>query len=344
MSNTCILVTGGLGFVGSITVVELLKEGYNIVVVDDLSNSSKKIIPRLFKVSGVSEDRLKIYLNDVRDKDALEKIFTENRISGVIHFAAFKSVSESVSKPIEYYNNNLISTFVLIEVMKKHNVFKLVFSSSSTVYAGHSSDIVPFTEDLPLIFSKSPYGNTKVFTEQILQDLFTSDNRWHICLLRYFNPVGAHPSGELGEDPLGIPTNLLPCVAQVASGRLEKLYVYGNDYPTPDKTAIRDYVHVVDVALGHIAALKKLNESPAVYIYNLGKGKGCSVLEVLNAFQKATGQKIPFEYKPRRPGDVAVSWANVSKAEKELKWKALYSLEDMCSHMWKFQTQNPQGY
>jgi len=337
-----LLVTGGMGFIGSITCVELLKKGYKVVIVDNLINSSKKVLPRILEVAGASEDKVKFYELDICNQPGLEKVLEENNVSGVIHFAGLKAVGESVSKPLEYYENNIVGTLSLIKAMKKFNLFSMVFSSSSTVY-GKAKDL-PLKETSPLSLANCPYGNTKLFIEQILRDLVVVDKNWRICLLRYFNPVGAHPSGRLGEDPLGTPNNLMPYIAQVAVGRLPHLNIFGKDYPTRDGTAVRDYIHVVDVALGHIAALEKLKNGAGCYTYNLGTGSGTTVLELVNTFQKATGIKIPHEYKERRAGDVVECWADVSNAENELKWKAHKTIEDICRDMWKWQSMNPNGY
>eukprot|EP01120_Amphizonella_sp_Union-15-10_P006560 TRINITY_DN2123_c0_g2_i1.p1 TRINITY_DN2123_c0_g2~~TRINITY_DN2123_c0_g2_i1.p1 ORF type:complete len:353 (-),score=64.82 TRINITY_DN2123_c0_g2_i1:52-1077(-) len=338
-----LLVTGGLGFIGSITCVELLKKNYDVVILDNLANSKPQVLPRIKEVAEVSSaEKIKFYKGDICKEEDLEKVFVENKISGVIHFAGYKAVGESVEKPLEYYENNIFGTVLLLKMMRKHNVFSIVFSSSSTVYGAF--DNPPFKESSEVSITKCPYGNTKLFIEQILKDLGASDPRWRICMLRYFNPVGAHPSGKLGEDPLGIPTNLMPYIAQVAVGKLPKLNIFGKDYPTTDGTAIRDYIHVVDVAIGHVAAVEKINKDPGVFVYNLATGQGTSVLEVVQTFQKATGVKIEYEFKDRRAGDVVSTYADCSLAEKELKWKAVKTLEDMCRDMWNFQSKNPNGY
>ncbi len=333
-----VLVTGGAGFIGSHTVVELLNAGYDVVVIDNLSNSSREAIARVEKITG-----RKVYFheNDVRDRAALELIFTSYDIDWVIHFAGLKAVGESVEKPVEYYDNNLISTLVLIETMKKFGVKKIVFSSSATVYGDPAE--LPLKETSKMNPTTNPYGATKVMQENILKDLYTSDGEWTVALLRYFNPVGAHESGLIGEDPKGIPNNLMPYVAQVASGKLKEIGVFGNDYPTPDGTGVRDYIHVVDLARGHVAAIEKL-KSAGVYIYNLGTGNGYSVLDMIKAFSKACGKDLPYVIKPRRAGDIATCYASAEKAERELGWRAQYDLEKMCIDQWNWQKNNPNGY
>ena len=332
-----VLVTGGAGFIGSHTVVELLDAGYEVVVVDNLSNASEESMRRVKEITGKSFD---FYVADVRDRAKLEEIFSAHNIDWVIHFAGLKAVGESVQKPVLYYDNNLISTLVLLETMEKFGVRNFVFSSSATVYG--EPERLPLDEDCRLM-TTNPYGTTKLMQEQMLKDLYRADNRWNIALLRYFNPVGAHPSGRIGEDPKGIPNNLMPYVAQVASGKLQKIGVFGNDYPTPDGTGVRDYIHVVDLARGHVAAIAKLRE-PGVHIYNLGTGNGYSVLDMIHAFEKACGKKLPYEIKPRRAGDVPACYASSKKAEEELGWKAQYDLEDMCRDQWNWQKNNPNGY
>ena len=332
-----VLVTGGAGFIGSHTVVELLDAGYEVVVVDNLSNASEESIRRVKEITGKSFD---FYVADVRDRAKLEEIFSAHNVDWVIHFAGLKAVGESVQKPVLYYDNNLISTLVLLETMEKFGVRNFVFSSSATVYG--EPERLPLDEDCRLM-TTNPYGTTKLMQEQMLKDLYRADNRWNIALLRYFNPVGAHPSGRIGEDPKGIPNNLMPYVAQVASGKLQKIGVFGNDYPTPDGTGVRDYIHVVDLARGHVAAIAKLRE-PGVHIYNLGTGNGYSVLDMIHAFEKACGKKLPYEIKPRRAGDVPACYASSKKAEEELGWKAQYDLEDMCRDQWNWQKNNPNGY
>ena len=332
-----VLVTGGAGYIGSHTVVELLNAGFEVVVVDNLSNASEESLRRVKELTG---KQFPFYPYDVRDREKLEKIFTAHKIDWVIHFAGLKAVGESVQKPILYYDNNLVSTLVLLETMQKYNVKQLVFSSSATVYG--EPERLPLDEECRLS-TTNPYGTTKLMQERILNDLYRSDNSWNIALLRYFNPVGAHPSGRIGEDPKGIPNNLMPYVAQVASGKLQKIGVFGNDYPTPDGTGVRDYIHVVDLARGHVAAIEKLHE-PGVHTYNLGTGKGYSVLDMVHAFEKACGKKLPYEIKPRRAGDVPACYASSAKAERELGWKAQYDLEDMCRDQWNWQKNNPFGY
>lgn len=333
-----ILVTGGAGFIGSHTCVELLESGYKVTVIDNLSNSSQKSLNRVQKISSRS---LTFHQIDLLDQPSLEHVFSSNSFDAVIHFAGLKAVGESVQKPLDYYQNNLTGTINLLQAMTRHKIKNLVFSSSATVYG--LSDQVPFTEDSPLS-ATNPYARTKLFIEHILTDLQISHPSWNIIILRYFNPIGAHPSGLIGEDPHGIPNNLLPFISQVAVGKLDKLTVFGNDYPAPDGTGIRDYIHVVDLAIGHVKALEKLYTSPGLAVYNLGTGKGSSVLEVISAFEKASGKTIPYQFAPRRAGDVAISFADCSKAQKELGWKATKTLEDMCTDTWRWQSQNPQGY
>ena len=333
-----VLVTGGAGYIGSHTVVELLQAGYEVVVIDNLDNSSKESINRIEQITG---KKVAFYEKDVRDKEALKAIFKAHAIEWVIHFAGLKAVGESVRMPIEYYNNNLVSTLTLVEVMKEFGVKKFVFSSSATVYGDPES--LPLTEESKTGGTTNPYGTSKLIQEQILQDLYISDHEWTIALLRYFNPVGAHESGLIGEDPKGIPNNLMPYVAQVASGKLQKIGVFGNDYPTPDGTGVRDYIHVVDLAKGHLAAIEKL-EKAGVHIYNLGTGNGYSVLDMIHAFSKACGKDLPYEIKARRAGDIAACYASSAKAEKELGWKAIYDLEKMCIDQWNWQKNNPNGY
>ena len=331
------LVTGGAGYIGSHTVVELLNAGCEVVVVDNLSNANEESLRRVKEITGKD---LAFYPYDVRDRAKLTEVFSAHSFDWVIHFAGLKAVGESVQKPVLYYDNNLISTLVLLETMEQFGVRNLVFSSSATVYG--EPERLPLDEDCRLS-TTNPYGTTKLMQEQMLKDLYRADNRWNIALLRYFNPVGAHPSGRIGEDPKGIPNNLMPYVAQVASGKLQKIGVFGNDYPTPDGTGVRDYIHVVDLARGHVAAIQKLSE-PGVHIYNLGTGKGYSVLDMVHAFEKACGKKLPYEIKPRRAGDVPACYATSAKAERELGWKAQYDLEDMCRDQWNWQKNNPNGY
>lgn len=335
-----ILVTGGAGYIGSHTCLRLLEEGYDVIVLDNLINSSEE---SLFRVQEISGKKIKFYMTSILDKDNLDAVFAHENIEAVIHFAGLKAVGESVEKPLEYYHNNISGTLVLLEIMKKYNCKNMVFSSSATVYGNPA--FVPITEDCPLSNPTNPYGRTKAMLEQILTDLHTSDNGWNIMLLRYFNPIGAHESGLIGEDPKGIPNNLLPYITQVAVGRLKTLGVFGNDYDTPDGTCIRDYIHVVDLANGHIKALEKiLNCDPEVRIYNLGTGRGYSVMEVINAFEQANNIKINYEIKDRRPGDIPVCYADPAKALKELNWKAERSIIDMCKDAWNWQSKNPEGY
>jgi len=333
-----LLITGGAGYIGSHTCVELLQAGYELVVVDNLSNSSEEALVRVQELTGKPIEFHKV---DLLDRPALEKVFSGAAIDGVIHFAGLKSPSESVSQPLRYFHNNVTGSLILFEVMQEHHVKNLVFSSSCTVYG--SPRTVPVTEDFPLGVI-NPYGRTKLMIEEILRDLHTADESWNVALLRYFNPVGAHPSGRIGEDPGGIPNNLLPYLAQVAVGRLPELYVFGNDYPTPDGTCIRDYIHVVDLAQGHLKALGKLNTNPGVVTYNLGTGRGYSVLEVLAAFEKACGKKIPTKISRRRPGDAPISYADPSKAKRELGWEAKHGIDEMCADVWRWQSKNPYGY
>lgn len=333
-----ILVTGGAGYIGSHTCVELLNAGYDIVVVDNFSNSKPESLKRVQEITGKT---LKFYEVDILNKEALEKVFEENNIEAVIHFAGLKAVGESVQIPLKYYHNNITGTLVLCEVMEKYGVNKIVFSSSATVYG--MNNISPLTEDLPLS-TTNPYGSTKLMIEQILRDVFVSNNNWSISLLRYFNPIGAHESGRIGEDPNGIPNNLMPYITQVAVGKREKLSVFGDDYDTHDGTGVRDYIHVVDLAKGHLKALEKVMNSVGVEAYNLGTGTGYSVLDVVNAFAKATGEKIPYVITERRSGDIATCYAEPTKAFKELGWKVEKNLEDMCRDSWNWQKNNPKGY
>ena len=334
-----ILVTGGARYIGSHTCVELLEAGYGVVVVDNLYNSSEKSIERIREITGKD---LTFYNVDILDYDALDKIFSDEKVDCVIHFAGLKAVGESVSKPLEYYQNNIAGTLVLCDVMRKHGVKNIIFSSSATVYGDPA--FIPITEKCPKGTPTNPYGWTKHMIEQILTDFHTADAEWNVILLRYFNPIGAHKSGLIGEDPKGIPNNLLPYVAQVAIGKLECLGVFGNDYDTPDGTGVRDYIHVVDLALGHVKAIDKIKENPGVKIYNLGTGKGYSVLDVVKAFEKACGHEIPYAIKPRRPGDIATCYADASLAKEELGWKAQYGIDEMCADSWRWQSMNPNGY
>ncbi len=333
-----ILVTGGAGYIGSHTCVELLQAGHQVVVVDNLCNSKEEALRRVQALAGRP---LAFYRVDLRDRQGLEAVFAAERVDAVIHFAGLKAVGESVALPLMYYHNNITGTVVLCQVMAEHGVKTLVFSSSATVYGEPA--FVPIPEDAPLA-PTNPYGRTKYFIEEILRDLYRADPEWRISLLRYFNPVGAHPSGQIGEDPNDIPNNLMPYVAQVAVGKLPELRVFGNDYPTPDGTGIRDYIHVVDLAKGHLAALNKLAEKPGVITHNLGTGRGYSVLEVVRTFEQASGRKIPFRIVGRRPGDVAVSYADPTRAREELGWVAQRDLFDMCADTWRWQSNNPRGY
>lgn len=332
-----ILVTGGAGYIGTHTEVELLNRGYNVIAFDNMVNSCEESIKRVEKITG---KKIKFYNADMRDAAAMEKIFSENKIDSVIHFAGLKAVGESVRKPLEYYDNNIYGTLVLLETMQKFGVKKIVFSSSATVYG--TPERLPLDEDCALS-TTNPYGSTKLMLENIMKDLYTADNSCDIILLRYFNPVGAHESGLIGEDPKGIPNNLTPYIAQVASGKLKEINVFGNDYDTPDGTGVRDYIHVVDLALGHVKAIEKINEA-GVHIYNLGTGNGYSVLDVIKAFEKACGKKLPYKICPRRPGDIAACYAKVDKAKRELDWVAERGIDEMCASLWKWQTMNPDGY
>jgi UDP-glucose 4-epimerase len=333
-----ILVTGGAGYIGSHTCVELLNAGYEIVIIDNYINSKPEALKRIEEISGKG---FKFYEVDLLNKEALEEVFASNAIEAVIHFAGLKAVGESVSIPIRYYHNNITGTLILCEVMQKYNVKKMVFSSSATVYG--MNNLSPLTEDLPLS-TTNPYGSTKLMIENILRDVYVSDNSWNIALLRYFNPIGAHESGRIGEDPNGIPNNLMPFITQVAVGKREKLSIFGSDYDTHDGTGVRDYIHVVDLAKGHLKALEKIMNSTGVEAYNLGTGTGYSVLDVVKNFEKATGQNIPYVIADRRPGDISTCYADPAKALEELGWKAEKSLEDMCRDSWRWQSNNPNGY
>ena len=335
-----ILVSGGAGYIGSHTCVELLAAGYDIVVADNFYNSCPKAVERVKQISGKD---FRFYEADMTKAEDVEKVFAENPdIDSVIHFAAYKAVGESVAKPLEYYTDNLTSTLVLLAAMRKHGVHNFVFSSSATVYGDPAS--VPINESFPVGGATNPYGATKVTNEQILTDCCKADPELNVALLRYFNPIGAHKSGLIGEDPNGIPNNLVPYIAKVAVGKLEKVHVYGNDYPTPDGTGVRDYIHVVDLARGHVAAIKKLEEKTGLFICNLGTGKGYSVLDVIHAFSKACGRELPYVIDPRRPGDIAECWADPSKAKRELGWVAEYGIDEMCADSWNWQKNNPDGY
>ena len=331
-----ILVTGGAGFIGSHTAVELLNSGKDIVIIDDFSNSKPTAIEAIKQITGRN---FNFYEMNYLDKVALEKVFKENKIEAVLNFAGFKAVGESVEKPIEYYINNVFGALVLLDTMKKFGVKKFIFSSSATVYG--EPEKIPITEDCKTGGTTNPYGTTKLFIEQILKDIYISDNTWDIAILRYFNPVGAHESGLIGEEPKGRPNNLMPYVARVAAGILPELSIYGNDYPTPDGTGVRDYIHVVDLAKGHLKALEKLEkEKFGLYIYNLGTGNGCSVLDMVKAFEKVTAKKVPYKIIPRRAGDIAICYADPSKAKKELGWMAEKTIEDMCKDSWNYIEKN----
>lgn len=334
-----ILVTGGAGYIGSHTCVELLNEGYDVVVVDNLYNSSEKALERVEQITG---KKVTFYKADLLDKEALNEIFDRESIDSVIHFAGLKAVGESVAKPLEYYHNNMTGTFNLCDVMRNHGVKNIVFSSSATVYGDPA--FIPITEECPKGKITNPYGQTKGMLEQVLTDLNVADPEWNVVLLRYFNPIGAHESGLIGEDPKGIPNNLVPYIAQVAVGKLASLGVFGDDYDTPDGTGVRDYIHVVDLAKGHVKAIEKLKAKEGVSIYNLGTGNGYSVLQVLHAFEKACGKTLPYTIKPRRAGDIATCYADPSKAAKELGWKAEKGIEEMCADSWRWQSNNPNGY
>ncbi len=333
-----ILVTGGAGYIGSHSCVELLNAGYELIVVDNFSNSKPESLERIKEITGKD---IKFYEVDLLDRSGLEDVFVNNDIEAVIHFAGLKAVGESVSIPLHYYHNNITGTLILCEVMSKYGVKNLVFSSSATVYG--MPERVPITEDFPLS-ATNPYGRTKLMIEEILRDLYVADNSWSIALLRYFNPIGAHESGTIGEDPNGIPNNLMPFITQVAIGKLQELQVFGNDYPTVDGTGVRDYIHVVDLANGHLKALEKIMSSNGVEAYNLGTGTGYSVLEIVAAFEKASEREVPYQIVARRPGDVAICYADPSKAKNELGWTAERGIEDMCQDSWKWQEQNPNGF
>lgn len=334
-----ILVTGGAGYIGSHTVIELQNAGYDVVVMDNLSNSSEVALERVQEITGKP---LTFYKADILDREATEEIFSKEKIEAVIHFAGLKAVGESVQKPWEYYNNNITGTLILLDVMRKHNVKNIIFSSSATVYG--EPEKVPVTEETPKGSCTNPYGWTKSMLEQILTDIQKADPSWNVILLRYFNPIGAHKSGKIGENPNGIPNNLMPYITQVAVGKLPKLGVFGNDYPTPDGTCIRDYIHVLDLATGHVKALERLKKNAGLDVYNLGTGIGYSVMDVIHNFEAATGITIPFEFKPRRAGDIPVNYSNADKAWKELGWKAQYGIKEMCEDSWRWQSSNPNGY
>lgn len=334
-----ILVTGGAGYIGSHTVVELLKANKEVVVLDNLSNSSKKSLDRVEQITG---KKVTFYEADILDRDALEMIFSKEKIESCIHFAGLKAVGESCEKPWEYYYNNVSGTLILLDVMRKHGVKNIIFSSSSTVYG--TPEVIPVTEECPKGEITNPYGQTKSMLEQILMDIQKADPEWNVILLRYFNPIGAHESGMIGENPNGIPNNLMPYITQVAIGKLERLGVFGDDYDTPDGTGVRDYIHVVDLAIGHVKALKKIEEKAGLCIYNLGTGTGYSVLEIVKNFEEASGKEIPYAIKPRRAGDIAMNYADASKAKKELGWVAERGIKEMCADSWRWQSQNPNGY
>ncbi len=334
-----ILVTGGAGFIGSHTCVELLNAGYEVVVLDNLCNSSEKALERVKELTGKD---LKFYKGDILDRDILKKVFSENKIESCIHFAGLKAVGESVEKPWEYYENNIAGTLTLVDEMRKNGCKNIIFSSSATVY-GNPAEI-PITENCPKGQCTNPYGWTKSMLEQILSDIQKADNEWNVVLLRYFNPIGAHPSGRIGDNPNGIPNNLMPYITQVAVGKLKELGVFGNDYDTPDGTGVRDYIHVVDLALGHVAALKKIEEKAGLKIYNLGTGVGYSVLDIVKNFEEANGIKIPYQIKPRRAGDVATCYSDATLAKEELGWTAKYGIKEMCADSWRWQKNNPNGF
>ena len=334
-----ILVTCGAGYIGSHTVVELQNAGYEVVVLDNLSNSSEKSLQRVEAITG---KHVPFYKADILDRDALNEVFKKEKIDSCIHFAGLKAVGESVAKPWEYYENNIAGTLTLVDVMRKAGVKNIIFSSSATVYGDPA--FIPITEECPKGQCTNPYGWTKSMLEQILSDIQKADPEWNVVLLRYFNPIGAHKSGTIGENPNGIPNNLMPYITQVAVGKLKELNVFGNDYDTPDGTGVRDYIHVVDLAKGHVKALKKIEDNSGLNIYNLGTGKGYSVLDIVKNFEAATGVKIPYVIKPRRAGDIATCYCDASKAEKELGWKAENGIREMCEDSWRWQSNNPQGY
>ncbi len=334
-----ILVTGGTGFIGSHTVVELQEAGYDVVVLDNLSNSSEKSLERVEKITG---KKVPFYKADILDREALEEIFTKEEVDAVIHFAGLKAVGESVQKPWEYYENNIAGTLTLVDVMRKHGVKNMIFSSSATVYG--SPAFIPITEECPKGQCTNPYGWTKSMLEQMLSDIQKADQEWNIILLRYFNPIGAHKSGTIGENPNGIPNNLMPYITQVAVGKLKELGIFGDDYDTHDGTGVRDYIHVVDLARGHVKALKKIEEKAGLKIYNLGTGTGYSVLDMVKNFEAANGVKIPYAIKPRRAGDIATCYADPAKAREELGWVAEFGIREMCEDAWRWQKNNPNGY
>ena len=334
-----ILVTGGAGYIGSHTCVELLQAGYEVVVLDNLSNASEKSLDRVRAITGKD---VTFYKGDILDRDLLNQIMDRETITCCIHFAGLKAVGESVEKPWEYYNNNIAGTLILVDVMRQHGVKNIIFSSSATVYGNPA--VIPITEECPKGQCTNPYGWTKSMLEQILTDMQKADPEWNVILLRYFNPIGAHPSGTMGENPNGIPNNLMPYITQVAVGKLKELGVFGNDYDTPDGTGVRDYIHVVDLAIGHVKALKKIEEKAGLCIYNLGTGVGYSVLDIVKNFEEATGVEIPYVIKPRRAGDIATCYADATKAKEELGWTAQYGIKEMCADSWRWQKNNPNGY
>ncbi|EFI70852.1 MULTISPECIES: UDP-glucose 4-epimerase GalE [Segatella] len=334
-----ILLTGGAGYIGSHTIIELDKAGHSVVVVDNLVNSNPESLRRVAKIIG---KEIPFYEVDVRDKDALSKMFDENKFDAVIHFAGLKAVGESVAKPLEYYHNNMTGTFILLEVMRQHNCKNIIFSSSATVYGDPA--IIPITEECPKGHCTNPYGQTKSMLEEVLMDVQKADLEWNVVLLRYFNPIGAHQSGMIGENPNGIPNNLMPYITQTAVGIRKELGIFGNDYDTHDGTGVRDYIHVCDLASGHVAALIAIKKNCGLAIYNLGTGHGYSVLDVVKAFEKVNGVKVPYSFKPRRPGDIATCYCNPAKAKVELGWEARYGIEEMCRDSWNWQKMNPNGY
>ncbi len=334
-----ILVTGGAGFIGSHTIIELLAAGHNVVALDNLCNSSRKSIDRVEQISG---RHIPFYEADIRDRRALDKVLSKNKIDCCIHFAGLKAVGESVAKPFEYYENNISGTLVLIDALRSHGCKNIIFSSSATVYGNPA--IIPITEECPKGRCTNPYGQTKSMLEEILADIQKADSEWNVVLLRYFNPIGAHKSGLIGEDPNGIPNNLMPYITQVAVGKRTELGIFGNDYDTPDGTGVRDYIHVVDLARGHVSALKAISANCGLAIYNLGTGYGYSVLDVVKAFEKANGVPVPYSIKPRRPGDISTCYSDPAKAERELGWRAEFGLEEMCRDSWNWQKNNPDGY
>ncbi|MCU6377719.1 UDP-glucose 4-epimerase GalE [Morganella morganii] len=334
-----ILVTGGMGYIGSHTCVQLMNAGMTPVIVDNLCNANAKVLARITAITGKEPV---FYQGDIRDEAFLDSVFAKHRIDAVIHFAGLKAVGESVEKPVEYYDNNINGTLVLLRSMKRAQVKRIIFSSSATVYGDPAC--VPITEESSIGNTTNPYGTSKYMVERILNDVLIADNDWSVSLLRYFNPVGAHPTGTMGEDPKGIPNNLTPYITQVAIGRREKVSIYGNDYPTPDGTGVRDYIHVMDLADGHVAALKTVAQSSGLHIYNLGTGKGTSVLEMIAAFSKAAGKPIPYAICDRRPGDIAECWSSPEKAARDMQWRAVRTVDDMAQDSWRWQQQNPEGY